>query len=287
MLKWTAAGAVSTPSTLQVRVTRRFPGRVAAGAPEPERNLSDAEVRANLEHFTVHRRGPRTTPCTRLVLSGVDLDQHSGLGAVLDVARTWGIEHVTLHLGHGHRERLVRSPLGRGVDAVALRVAEEADLPDVAALAAGGPFVTALLLLDTEGLQRLDALAAGLARARPGRVVLTWPFPPSDPPPPAARVAAALPAALATLDAAGLPAGVKGLPACALGEVPPERLWRSANRWYVDAAHQRDAALLFFPDVVRFARTEACRFCAWAGRCDGAPEPWLQAGLAGRLHPLD
>ena len=31
-----------------------------------------------------------------------------------------------------------------------------------------------------------------------------------------------------------------------------EHFGRSRNRWYVDAAHQKDQALLFFPDVIRF-----------------------------------
>ena len=44
MLAWTDAGAVQRPETLQIRVQRRYPGRVRAGAPEPGRSLSLAEV---------------------------------------------------------------------------------------------------------------------------------------------------------------------------------------------------------------------------------------------------
>lgn len=285
MLSWTRAGAVETPTTLQIRVTRNFPGRVAAGAPEPARSLDDDEVYANVEHFTRKRRGPRTTPCTSLVLSGVRLDERPRLAAILDEGRGWGIGRVVLHLGPGDRDRLIRSPIGRRVDAVAIVVRDETDLADVAALR-NGPDVTAVVLLDEHGLSRLDNLVTGLARVKPQRVVLTWPFPPAAPPPHAARVAAALPMAFAILDAEGVPCHVKGLPACALGVVGPERLLRSGNRWYVDAAHQKDEALLFFPDVVRFAKGDVCRFCTWGDRCDGAPAPWLERGLSGPLRPF-
>jgi hypothetical protein len=287
MLNWTHAGAVAAPTTLQIRVTRRFPGRVEAGAPHPLRSLTDAEVLANVEHFTV-RRGPRTIPCQAMVLSGVDLDARPALADIVDQARQWGVAHTTLHLGHGDRELLARSPLGPRVDAVALTVADDADVADIAALRAREQrYVTAVVLLDDRSVHRLEALARGLARARPHRVVFTWPFPPSAPPPDARQAATALAAALPLLDARGVASGVKGLPACALGTIPLDRLWRSQNRWYVDAEHQLDDALLFFPDVVRFAKADVCRFCSATDRCDGAPEQWLAEGIAGAFAPLD
>ncbi|MBW1879148.1 MAG: hypothetical protein JRJ84_12365 [Deltaproteobacteria bacterium] len=288
MLHWTHAGAVASPTTLQIRVTRRFPGRVQAGAPEPQRSLTDAEVLSNIEHFTVHRRGPRAIPCQAMVLSGVDLDARPALADIVDQARHWGVAHTTLHLGHGDRDRLARSPLGPRVDAVALTVADVADIADIAALRARDqPHVTAVVVLDERSLPRLEMLARGLARVGPHRVVFTWPFPPSAPPPRARQAAAALASALPLLDARGVASGVKGLPACALGSIPVDRLWRSQNRWYVDAGHQLDEALLFFPDVVRFAKTDVCRFCEATDRCDGPPEQWLAEGLAGVLTPME
>lgn len=283
MLAFTAAGAVATPTTLQVRVTLDHPGRVAAGAPRPPRTLADDEVLANVEHFTVLRRGPRTAPCTGLVLAGVDLHGRPGLAGVVDRARAWGVTRVTLHLSRGERRALAASPLARRVDAVALVVRDAHDLADVAAL----PRVTAVVLLDEPGLHRLGSLAAGLAGARPDRVVFTWPLHGSRPPPHARRVAEALRSAFAPLDAAGVPAGVKGLPLCVLGAEARPRLWRSANRYYVDAAHQRDRALLFFPDVVRFEKGDVCRFCVASQACDGAPAAWMERGLTGPLEPVE
>ena len=276
---------MAAPDTLQIRVTVRFPGRVPAGAPAPTRTLDDDEVRANVRHFTVERRGPRTRPVRALVLAGVDLAGRHGLADVLAEARGWGVERVVLHLGRGERDALARSPIARHVDAIAMTVVDDADLADLAALGRVSD-VTAVVRLDAGTLPRLPGLARGLVAARPARVVLTWPFPGDEEPPHADRVAAALPEAVGRLDAAGVACGIKGLPACRLGDLG-DRLWRSGNRWYVDADHQRDRALLFFPDVVRFARTEECRFCAISDRCDGAPEAWLRRGLAGILRAVD
>lgn len=282
MLSWTGAGAVTAPTTLQIRVTRSFPGRVVAGAPEPPRSLSDEEVVANVAHFTEGRRGPRTRPCTALVLSGVDLQAHDGLAGVVARARALGIERVTLHVGHGDLPALGASALLGAVDAAAITVSDAADVAAIATLHDAEVHVTAVVLLSAP-LSRLDGLVDALASAPPDRVVFTWPFPPADPPPPAREAAAAVARVLPRL---AVPAGVKGLPACALGDIGLDRLWRSGNRFYVDAGHQRDDALMFFPDVVRFAKADVCRFCAVADRCDGAPDAWLAAGLAGRLEPL-
>ena len=58
------------------------------------------------------------------------------------------------------------------------------------------------------------------------------------------------------LTQAGVQVDLKGLPSCYLGELAALNR-RSANRWYVDADHQLDQALMFFPDVVSFHKDEA------------------------------
>lgn len=284
VLRFTAAGLVATPETVQIRVTRQLPGRLVAGAPEPARGLEDAEVQENLRHFTLGLQGPRTRPCTGLVLSGVALASRPGLAEVLRQGRRWGLQRVTLHLGRGQRDALRRSPLRQQVDDLAFVVRGDEDLADVAALCRAGPRLTAVVPLDAPTLPWLDRLAATLARLAPARVVLTWPLQ-GDPPPHAARVAAALPAAVRVLEEAGVQVGIKGLPLCALG--PLARLgWRTGNRWYVDEAHQLERALLFLPDVIRFAKEDDCRFCAAADRCDGTPARWLVHGVSGPLRPI-
>jgi hypothetical protein len=285
VLKWTGAGAVAAPDVLQVRLTTRFPGRVEAGAPAPSRELSDDEARANVRFFAVEKKGPRGSGITGLVLSGFALADRPGLAGVIADARSMGVTRVTAHVARGEG-RAVGEALP--VDAAAVTVAADADLDDVSALRVAGRFVTAVLLLDDATLPRLQALASGLAGVRPDRVVMTWPFPggSSTSVPHADAVSAALPDPVAALEAAGIPTGIKGLPACALGALH-QRFWRSGNRWYVDADHQKDRALLFFPDVVRFARTDECRFCAAAERCDGVPETWWREGRVGRLRAFE
>ena len=131
------------------------------------------------------------------------------------------------------------------------------------------------------------ATARALVADPPSAVTFTYPFPTSltaDPPPPAAAIGA-LKLALTILDDAGLRARIKGLPACFLG-ADAHRLGRTSNRWYVDADHQRQDALLFFPDVVAFHKDDACRFCAADGRCDGFFSRWLARGSTPGLRPL-
>ena len=85
--------------------------------------------------------------------------------------------------------------------------------------------------------------------------------------------------------------GIKGLPLCTLVDLPvadlADRVWRTGNRLYVDADHQRSEALLFQPDLVRFVKVDACRFCAVQARCDGVASSWLERGLVGPLTPVD
>lgn len=286
VLRFTAAGLVPTPTTVQVRVTRALPGRLAAGAPTPSRDLTDDEVSACLAYFLVDLRGPRTTPCRAVVLSGERLAERHGLAPLLDRARRrQGLQRVTLHLGRGQRPALRRSPLRRHIDDVVVFLHDEGDLPDIAALSRSGLRLTVVLRLHEAVLARLPALTASLAALGPGRVVFTWPLA-GEPPPHAARVAATLPGPVATLDAAGVTVDIKGLPPCTLGDLGA-RTARTRNRWYVDADHRGPDALLFFPDVFRFSKVDTCRFCAADSRCDGAPARWLASGRAGPLRPLD
>ncbi len=287
-LTWTAAGAVSAPDTLQIRVEKGFEGRVVAGAPAPSRALSDDEVRENVRRFTVARVGPRARAVQTLVLSGLDVDRRAGLAAVLEESRSWGIVRVVMHVGRGQREALRGSPLLRHVSAVAATVTDDADLADVAALARlPGVQVSAVVVLDEAALGRLSHLIAGLVAMAPTRVVLQWPLPNGGTavPPHAERVAVSLLDAVERLEAARIAVTVKGLPACLLGPLAT-RATRTANRWYVDADHQGDRALLFQPDVVRFLHPDECRFCQRADTCDGVPEAWWRAGVVGRLRAI-
>ncbi len=269
MLTFTGAGVVSTPTTLQVRVAPDGHGLVRAHA-APGRALTDDELIANIRHLTEGQRGPRAHPCDALVLSGVPADRVGSLTAVIAAARGWGIRHVTLHTAADV------PPQPIGLDAVGVVVRGPEDVARLRAWPAARR--TAVLLLDDAA--SFDACVGGLDGI--DAVAVTWPFPPVQPLP--------LDQVGPCLDAVAAARGdadwvIKGLPACLVGD-HAQRVRRSRNRFLVDADHQLAAARLFFPDVVRWAKIDSCRFCAHDARCDGVAREWLERGLVGKLQPV-
>jgi hypothetical protein len=291
MLRWTAAGAVAAPTSVQIRVQRHYEARVRAGAPRPSRSLTEVELRDNILHFTAGMRGPRTAPCTTLVLSGEGVASRPDTAAALALAREQGVVYIVLHATVADLSADTLPELARRVDVLVMPilVGHNANQRQslVAQAKALGLRVATNTVLTPGALPNVVETARALVANPPTSVTFTYPFPTSrtaNPPPPAAAVAALRPA-LAILDAAGLPARIKGLPACLLGP-DAHRLGRTTNRWYVDADHQRGDALVFFPDVVAFHKDDACRFCAADGRCDGFFSRWLAREGAPKLQPL-
>ncbi len=288
MLRWTPSGAVSSPTTVQIRAQQAFVGRVPAGAPLPSRGLDPDELRDNIRYFTAGMRGPRTAPCTGLVLSGDGVASRADLPSAVALAREEGVQHVVLHAGLDDLRAL---PRVAGVDRLVVPVQPDADLSAAAAAldaaATLGQAVVTNTRLTAAALDHLEEAARLLARHRPAAVTLTYPFPtgPQVPPPPVARVRAALDTAVPLLRAAGLQIRVKGLPACHLGDAA-DLIGRTHNRWYVDAEHQRGDALVFFPDVVGFHKSDACRFCPADEACDGWFRAWLARPGAPPLRPV-
>lgn len=292
MLAWTGAGAVERPRTLQMRLQRSYPGRVRAGAPVPTRSMPTEEVEANLRYFT--EPGPRAAPVEALVLSGVGVASRPDLRAVVDLARARGVRRITLHTGVEDLDAF--SPAGLPVDLVVLPLQPgEAG----ASLTAGarallacrdaGIPVASNTVLSPPALELLPAAArvavAGAVRGH----TFTFPFPVDGAQaaavPSAARALRALAPVVPALEAAGVGVALKGLPVCYLGGLG-RLARRSANRWYVDADHQKDKALLFFPDVVAFHKDAACRFCAADGACDGFFATYLRRPHFPPLTPL-
>ena len=277
MIRWTAAGAVPTPTTVQVRVQRSYPGRIRAGAPVPTRSMSRDELLENLRYFTEGLNGPRTKPCTGLVLSGVGVATRSDIPEAIKSARNLGIDWVVLHVGGEDLDALDPARFTGLVDTLVTPVQPEngtlvtvCDTIERARLE--GLKVAANTVLTANALPALARAARPLAKAAPNGMTFTYPFPingneaTSAPNP--GRVMSALRPALAVLDSAGVAVQVKGLPACHLGP-DAHRLGRTSNRYYVDADHQMKRALVFFPDVVRFHKDDGCRFCVKDDVCDG------------------
>lgn len=257
-----------------------FPGRVVVGAPRASRSLTVEEILSNLDFFRAP--GPRERPIQALTLSGLPSAWLEGpqLEQIVDHASARGIAQIVLHLA----PEQTALPLPGGVAvATAVRTPE-----DVGALRGEALSITVPLL--DEVLDVLDPLLAALALAPAGQITLLWPFPAGELiVPPADRIVSVLSTAV------GLEAlrwGIKGLPRCVLKPISArfpdlgDRVWRSLNRFYVDADHQLEQAMLFQPELVSFDKLDSCRFCALDLRCDGVASAWLGAGLVGALEPV-
>lgn len=267
MLRFTSAGVVAAPKTVQIRVGASLRQGVAAGAPAPSADLSPDEVLEQVSWFTRGQRGPRGTPCDALVLSSVPPALTVALGPVVAAARDLGIVRVVAHSAAGD------APIP-GVDERVVRFAGDGVAP------VGGPW-TAVVVLEP-GAERA---VAALPQARPSRVVFSWPFPADAEPLPAASVVTLLDAFAGSSLGAAVPWTIKGLPACLLGP-HAGRQARTRNRWYVDADHRGPAALLFSPDVLRFSKADSCRFCTFDGICDGVASGWFDRGVSALLRPM-
>jgi hypothetical protein len=255
--------------------------------------MDAGEVALNLRHFTVGLDTPRSSPCTELVLSGVGVAARPDTPTALELARTLGITRIVLHAGVEDLPLMPVERLVGKVDELVVPV-QPGSLVDAGRLlaraTADGFTIVANTVLSEKALGELDATARILANARPARATLTYPFPvngaDATAAPPPQRAVSALRSAVDILERAGVAVAIKGLPACYLGR-DARLLGRSHNRWYVDADHQKDRALLFFPTVVAFHKDEVCRFCALDDRCDGFFAAYLHRPGTPPLSPVE
>ncbi len=283
-LRFTADGAVGAPTSLQIRVGPGHEGRIRLDVPPPARALSVGEVLANARHF--RSPGPRAAPIQHVVLSGLPRGWTDAiLGEIVDELRELGIERIVVHLD----ETQGRAGIGgaAGCDLV-VTSANPGALTGVAFR----PALTIPLVPDVLG--RLGRVMTEVERLAPTRVTWVWPFPDgtSERPISSQSLAVSLADHLGRWRDAPFAWGIKGLPRCALGALEgvvslAERIWRTRNRYYVDADHQRGNALMFEPDLVQLVKYDRCRFCAVDDRCDGLAERWLAEGLVPEPIPLE
>ena len=275
VLSFTPAGAVQTPTTLQIRWQPSFAQRVEAGAPSPTRVLEADEVLANIRHFTLDRVNPRTRPINALVLSAFD-PTTADFKRIIHAARQWGVARITGHLTPQQVDRV-----SHGLDAIAVRVRTAADVRRV--ILHHDRHTTVVVLLDRDTEQRAGPLASALAQSAPDRIVFTWPFPPAEP------LFAARATQLLDRLVSHLPPhvewGLKGLTACQ-APLHRDRVWRTSNRFYVDSDHQGDNALLLIPHLVDFTKPDSCRYCRRNPSCDGVPRTRWMSAYCGPLHPI-
>jgi hypothetical protein len=258
--------------------------------------MTAAELIANLRYFTDDMRGPRSAPCTTVVLSGVGVASRDDVPALLDQARAFGVTGLVLHAGledldafdavrfAGRVDRIV-VPVQPGPGGEVLQQSRRA----IHDCQAQGLAVIASTQLSARAVLQLPSVGRILAAAGPEAVVFTFPFPiagnSAAEVPGVRAIVQALEQVVPVLERAGLRVELKGLPACYLGRLG-SRLRRTSNRFYVDADHQCGDALMFFPDVVAFTKAEVCRFCDADGRCDGFFATYLRRSGFPALEPL-
>lgn len=291
MLSWTGAGAVERPRVLQIRLQRSYPGRVRAGAPVPARNMPTEEVMQNLRFFTT--ASPRGLPVDQVVFSGVGAASRPDLPALCAAARDMGVRRLTLHAGVEDLAGLQAGAVPVDLLVLPVQIGEAgSSLADAARVLVAcrdiGLAAAANTQLIPTALPVLAAAARIAVRCGVASASFTFPFPvegtqSGDVPPPA-RAVAALRDIMPILE--GTRVSIKGLPRCWLGDLA-RFTSRTANRWYVDADHQCERGLLFFPDVVAFHKDDACRFCSADATCDGFFATYLRRPGFGRLTPLE
>ncbi len=275
-----------------MRLQRSYPGRVRAGAPLPTRSMDTAEVRRNLEQFTAATVRGRAVDS--VVFSGVGAASRPDLPELCAYARARGVRRLTLHAGVEDLEGLVAGAIPVDTLVLPLQAGESgSNLASAARVLAAARAAGLSTVANTElssGALPVLAGASRVARSQGvGGVTFTYPFPieggHAATAPPPARAVAALQRVVPGLAGAGVRVAIRGLPACLLGNLAAHA-GKTGNRWYVDADHQGDKALLFFPDVVRFHKVDDCRFCAENARCDGWFANYLRRPGFGRLSPL-
>jgi hypothetical protein len=220
-----------------------------------------------------------------MVFSGSSLSLHGDLEVLVREARGFGVKRVVLHAESGELEQLA----GRGwADEIVVSASRPQAVTDLLVIGAVEGLVTLVLPLSREVFADFPQLLEQVRCLSVNRLVLTWPLGGETPPPSSTELVDSLESGRDLLDDLTISWGIKNLPPCQFGQggFGDEKLWRSSNRWYVDTDHQRDKALLFFPEVVRFHKGDSCRYCKWDLQCDGVLERWYRQGLTKALQPL-
>ena len=251
MMSWTASGLVRTPSTVQIRCSLDTPKELKAGAPQPSRSLSNQELRENLQYFRFGLDTPRTIPCSSLTLSGLNGDDWERFEIIQD----FPFEYITLHANPEqlHWKELERYQTSFHRLSIPLNAqTHNIDIPQWAI-----PKTTIVISLE-EGLENwLPKTIVKSNREGWNPFIFLYPFPLNTQSSPLSPQKAIDLLDRLTQDCRHAPI-VKGLPYC-LAKTTYNLFAKTSNRWYVDAQHQKEKALLFFPDVSCYYKDDQCR----------------------------
>ncbi len=275
MLRWTAAGAVTFPETLQLRLAKQHPDRIQVGAPRPSKQLSIAAVEENFHYFCKTLDSTRTKPCSALTLTGLQDETEASLTEIDTLIRQYSFSYVTCHIDIKSQSIIHKlSSLNR--ISVAIQNPRQLDQYQFSLFAPHQLRFT--IVLNRSNLQSLRSIYQALQPYSDSHIHFLYPFPLSKTIIQNAPSPVALEAALQELPDE---ISVSGIPPCLTKRA---NLKQTSNRWYVDADHQKEKALLFFPDLLRYYKSDSCRFCKLNTQCDGFFRQYLTESV--QLRPL-
>ena len=269
MIHWTTAGVVSTPTTVQVRVSFRSAQSFKVGANTSERTLSPSDFYRNLQYFRVGLDTPRSTPCHSLTLSGLPEDPSDYISILRQIP---SFQYCTIHLPLTNIPWNILQNNQDLIDrlVIPLNPISQNTIPEWAQ-----PITQCVLLLTQDNLRDLTWIRKHLSNPihQRTRLILSYPAQFSQQRPPTPTHLAQLLNDLALiLTEREHPTLIRGIPPCLLQDSPiplTQISSKTSNRWYVDAEHQCESARLFFPDLLQFHKDDQCRFCQFSTQCDG------------------
>ncbi|MEC7983726.1 MAG: hypothetical protein VX278_01100 [Myxococcota bacterium] len=275
MLRWTSFGAVSFPETLQLRLSKQHPERIQAGAPLPTKRMRLVEIDENFQYFRQTLNTTRTKPCTSLTLTGLQEESAESLLAIEKLIQQYAFSYVTCHIDTKSQQILHNIS---SVDriSVAIQDPKQLDLYDFPRFDPQKLRFT--IVLNRHNLPVIQRIYQWLQPYSQGSIYFLYPFPLSK----MIMQSAPNPAVLDQM-LRDLPEDITiaGIPPCLNKRAS---LKQTSNRWYVDADHQKDKALLFFPDLLRYYKSDSCRFCRLNTQCDGFFQQYLSEDT--QLRPL-
>jgi hypothetical protein len=275
MIHWTHGGAVTTPTTVQIRLASQNLPTLQAKAPIPRRRLSKTEFLRNLEYFHIGLHGPRSIPCTAVTISGMDTEN---IQYIEELRNHKYFAYNSLHIDYQLDLWAYLETVQDCFDKISLPIPSTLDretwthiekIPTWSVPSTN--FILSLANPNKESIeefiQRYHPLVQW-AKEHDWQLFCSYPFPTNAAVSPLSPKDCAI--FLSYLHREKLPRSpiVKGIPSCVLN-TPSLQTSKTSNRWYVDAEHQLQQALLFFPEIMQFYKSDNCRFCALDHQCDG------------------
>ena len=272
MLCWTKSGAVPWPTTVQIRLAQKYEQRIVAGAPHPSRQLSIEEFRDNAHYFRVTLHTSRSKPCDSITLTALHEENPKRIAVLSQILQDLQYRYIRAHIDH-QSQHLIKSLDFAHHISLAIRHPTDWAKYELKSISPRRLYISILLNNDT--LPHLFSLFESFPQG--SHITLLYPFPLSDT---LIHTAPNIPALQKILKRVSKNINIAGLPQC----LSYRQGKKTSNRWYVDADNQKEQALLFFPDLLRYYKSESCRFCTENAFCDGFFVDYLNETV--QLKPL-